>query len=170
MSEQTKTERRSDRELVVTRVLLGPAHLVYRAWTTPELMLRWWVPKSFGMTFLSCEIDARVGGSYQFVFAHPQFPEPMAFFGRYLDVVPNTKLVWTNEESAEASVTTLTFDEKDGKTTLTLHELYPSKESLDEALESGAVGAYPEQFAELEAVLRELGEAFGPGRSPGAAR
>lgn len=154
MSFETKTERRSERELVITRVFEGPARLVFEAWTKPELLLRWWVPKSFGMTFLSCEVDARTGGSYKFVFAHPEFAEPMAFFGRYLEVVPPTRLVWTNEEGAQGSVTTVTFEEQGGKTLLTLHDLYPSKEALDEALESGSQGAYPEQFAELDNVLR----------------
>lgn len=154
MSFETKTERRSERELVITRVFEGPANLVFEAWTKPELLLRWWVPKSFGMTFLSCEVDARTGGSYKFVFSHPEFAEPMAFFGRYLEVVPPTRLVWTNEEGAQGSVTTVTFEEQGGKTLLTLHDLYPSKEALDEALESGSQGAYPEQFAELDNVLR----------------
>lgn len=150
---ETKTERRSDRELVVTRVFRAPARLVFEAWTTPELLLKWWTPKSFGIAFVSCEVDARTGGSYRFVFTHPDFPEPMAFFGKYLEVVPNQKIVWTNEEGPEGSVTTVTLVEHDGFTTLTLSDVYPTKEALDEAMNSGAVGGYPEQFDELEAVL-----------------
>lgn len=142
-----------DRELVVTRRFNAPARLVFEAWTRPEHMLRWWVPASFGMTFLTCEMDARTGGSYRFVFQHPDFPEPMAFFGRYIEVVPNQRLVWTNEESGEGSVTTVTFTEKDGVTHLELSDRYPSKAALDEAVASGSTGAYPEQFAALDAFL-----------------
>lgn len=143
----------SDCELVVTRQFNAPAHLVFQAWTQAEHMRRWWIPASFGMKFLSCDMDARTGGSYRFVFQHPDFPEPMAFFGRYLEVVPNQRVVWTNEESAEGSVTTVTFEEKDGVTHLTLRDRYPSKAALDEAMASGATGAYPEQFAALDAFL-----------------
>lgn len=143
----------SGRELVVTRRFNAPARLVFEAWTRPEHMLRWWIPASFGMTFLTCEMDARTGGSYRFVFQHPDFPEPMAFFGRYLEVVPNQRIVWTNEEGEEGSVTTVTLEETDGVTLLTLRDLYPSPEALEAALSSGATGAYPEQFATLEAFL-----------------
>lgn len=149
----TTTERRSDRELVVTRLFDAPPQLVYRAWTTPALMQRWWVPKSFGMTLLSCEIDARPGGSYRFVFSHPDFPEPMAFFGRYLEAVPASRLVWTNEESPDGSVTTVTFEDLGGKTRLVLHDLYPSKDAADEAVASGSTSGYPVQFDQLDAVL-----------------
>jgi uncharacterized protein YndB with AHSA1/START domain len=149
----TKADRSSDRELVVTRVFDGPARIVFEAWTKPELLMRWWVPKSFGFTFVSCELDVRVGGMYKFVFSHPQFDEPMTFFGRYVTVEPPSKLVWTNDEGSGA-VTTVTFDERGGKTYLELRELYPSKEALDEALEIG--NGYPEQFNELDAVLKSL--------------
>lgn len=149
--ETTVTTR--DRSLVVTRRFNTPARLVFEAWTRPEHMRRWWIPASFGMTFLTCEMDARTGGSYRFVFQHPDFPEPMAFFGRYIEVVPNQRLVWTNEEGSEGSVTTVTFLETDGVTLLTLSDLYPSQEALEAALASGATGAYPEQFSELESYL-----------------
>jgi uncharacterized protein YndB with AHSA1/START domain len=152
----TTTDRRSDRELVVTRVFDAPARIVFEAWTTPELLMRWWAPKSFGITFLSCEADVRPGGTYTFVFGHPQSGEPMAFVGRYLEVKPHSRLVWTNEESEEGAVTTVTFEEQDGKTHLVLHDLYPSKDALDEAVASGSVNAYPEQFDELEALLASL--------------
>lgn len=150
----TTTERTSDRELVVTRHFDAPARLVFQAWTRPDLMLRWWLPKSFGMTFVECEMDARTGGTYRFVFGHPAFDQPMAFFGRYLEVIPDSRIVWTNEESGEAgAVTTVTFVETEGVTVLTLHDLYPSKEALDEALAAGSTGAWPEQLAELEQFL-----------------
>jgi uncharacterized protein YndB with AHSA1/START domain len=149
-------DRRSDRELVVTRVFDAPARIVFDAWTTPELLMRWWAPKSFGITFLSCEADVRPGGTYTFVFGHPQSGEPMAFVGRYLEVKPHSRLVWTNEESEEGAVTTVTFEERDSKTHLVLRDLYPSKDALDEAVASGSVNAYPEQFDELEALLESL--------------
>lgn len=150
---QTGVERTSDRELVVTRRVNGPAHLVFRAWTTPALMERWWVPKSFGITLLSCEIDARVGGNYRFVFAVPGSDQTMAFFGKYLEVIPDVRIVWTNEESDEGAVSSVTFEETDGATLVTVHELYPSKEALDEALASGSNGAWPEQFDALDVLL-----------------
>ena len=150
---ETVTERISDRELVVTRTFEGPARMVFKAWTTPELMMRWWAPASFGITLVSCEIDARTGGGYRFAFEVPGMDEPVAFFGKYLEVIPDAKLVWTNAESADGSVTTLTLEEADGRTLLTIHDLYPSKQALDEALADGSTGAYPQQFAVLDEVL-----------------
>ena len=156
VAKDTKVDRRSDRELVVKRVFDGPARIVFEAWTKPELLRRWWVPKSFGITLLSYEADVRPGGTYKFVFGHPQSEQPVAFFGRYIEVKPNSRLVWTNEESDGGPVTTVTFEERGGKTHLTLQDLYPSKQALDEALASGSVSAYPEQFDALEALLKGL--------------
>lgn len=149
----TTTERTSDRELVVTRTFNGPVHLVFKAWTTPELLMRWWAPESFGIHLVGCEVDARTGGRYRFTFDVPGQPEPIAFFGRYLDVTPPTRLVWTNEESDDGSVTTLTLEERNGKTHLVLHDLYPSKDALDAALASESTGGWPEQFDQLDVVL-----------------
>src|SRR5512134_2011255 len=130
MKNRTKVERKSEREVVVTRLINGPARLVFEAWTKPELFQRWWVPKSLGLTLLSCEMDVRVGGKYRLVFAAA--PEPMAFHGTYLEVTPPSRLVWTNEEaSGSAQVTTVTFEERAGKTLLVMHDLYPSKKALD---------------------------------------
>lgn len=150
---QTTTERVSDRELVVTRVVNAPALLVFQAWTTVDLMKRWWVPASFAIALQSIEIDARTGGSYRLVFTHPAAPDGMAFFGTYLEVIPNAKLVWTNEESPDGAVSTATFEEKDGVTKVVVHELYPSKAVLDAALANGSTGAWPEQFDALEVLL-----------------
>ncbi len=147
------TTDRTERELVVTRTFNAPAHLVFEAWTTPELLMRWWAPKSFGITFISCEADVRPGGTYRFVFGHPASDQPMAFVGRYLEVEVPRRIVWTNEESADGPVTTLTLEEKDGTTLLVLHELYPSKSALDEAIASSSTSAYGEQFEELDALL-----------------
>ena len=158
----TTTERKSERELVITRTFNGPARIVFEAWTKAELFRRWWVPKSFGLTLLSCEMDVRVGGKYRLVFSHPAAPEPVAFFGRYLEVTPHSRLVWTNEEAGESGqVTTVTFEETGGQTLLVVHDLYPSKEALDEAIASGATGALPEQFEELDGLLVALGASSG---------
>lgn len=155
----TTTDRRSEREVVVTRTFDGPARIVFEAWTKPELLMQWWAPKSFGINFISCEADVRPGGTYRFVFSHPASDQPMAFFGRYLEVDPPKRLVWTNEESEDGSVTTVTFEEKDGKTHLVLHDLYPSKEALDEAMASGGIGALAEQFNELDGLILDLSKA-----------
>ena len=155
MKNRTTMERKSDRELVVTRTFNGPARLVFEAWTTPELFRQWWVPKSMGMTLRSCELDVRVGGGYRLVFGDDP-SNPMAFFGKYLEVTPPSRLVWTNEESPEGSVTTVTLEEKGGKTLLVLHELYPSKEALD-AAGTGAADALSETFGQLDDLLVTLG-------------
>lgn len=151
---ETTVERKSDRELVVTRTFNGPAHLVFNAWTKPELIKRWWVPKSFGISFLSCEADVRTGGSYRFVFKHPSSGGPMPFFGKYLEVVPNSRIVWTNEEGeGDGAVTTVTFEQRGGETLVVLHDLYPSKQALDDAIASGSTGGWSEQFVELDELL-----------------
>ena len=157
MNSRTMVERTSDRELVATRTFDGPARLVFEAWTKPELIMRWWAPKSFGISFLSCETDVRAGGSYRFVFGHPASEQPMAFFGRYIEVTPPSRLVWTNEEDEDGAVTTVTFEEQDGRTRVVVHDLYPSKEALDGAIASGSTGGWPEQFDQLDDLLATLG-------------
>ena len=151
MQYRTRVERRSDREMVVTRSFDAPAHILFEAWTRPELFMRWWVPKSLGVPLLSCEMDVRTGGGYRLEFGQDR-SNSWAFFGKYVEVVPNSRLVWTNEEDEQGAVTTVTFEEKDGKTLLTFHELYPSREALDEAL-VGMAEALPEQFEQLDALL-----------------
>ena len=159
MKNRTTVERKSEREIVVTRTFNGPARIVFEAWTKPELIKRWWVPKSMGMSLLSCEMDVRVGGKYRFVFGHDA-SKPMAFFGRYIEVTPYSRLVWTNEESDDGAVTTVTFEEQDGKTLLAMHELYPSKEALD-AAGTGSADATVETFAQLDELLVTLGASVG---------
>jgi uncharacterized protein YndB with AHSA1/START domain len=148
---RTTVERKSEREIVVTRTFNGPVRIVFEAWTKPELLKRWWAPKSIGMSMLSCEADVRTGGSYRFEFGHPDWEKPVAFFGRYLEVTPNSRLVWTNDETDGGSITTVTFEEKGGKTLLVVHELYPSKEALD--ANAGMESAMPETFAQLDELL-----------------
>ena len=155
MKNRTTVERKSDRELVVTRTFNGPARIVFEAWTRPELFKRWWAPKSFGLTMISCEMDVRVGGRYRLEFGHDA-SESMAFIGKYIEVTPPSRLVWTNEESEDGAVTTVTFEERDGKTLLVLRELYPSKEALDEAV-AGMEDGMPEQFEQLDELLVTLG-------------
>ncbi|MBE4753113.1 ATPase [Corallococcus sp. ZKHCc1 1396] len=156
MKNQTIVERKSERETVVTRTFNGPARIVFEAWTTPELFKKWWVPKSMGMTLASCEMDVRTGGKYRLV-----FDQGMAFFGRYTEVTPHSRLVWTNDEGGEnGSVTTVTFEEKGDKTLLVVSELYSSKEALD-AAGTGAADALVETFQQLDELLVTLGASEG---------
>lgn len=149
-------KRISDLELVVTRLFNAPARLVFEAWTKPELFRKWWAPTSFGMTFLACEMDARTGGTYRLEFGHPSSDQPAAFFGRYLEVTPHSKVVWTNEEGGDnGAVTTVTFEEQCGQTRVVMHDLHPSKEALDEAIASGSTSCTEEQFAQLNELLVE---------------
>jgi uncharacterized protein YndB with AHSA1/START domain len=156
----TTTQRTSERELVVTRTVNGPSRLVYETLTEPELLMRWWAPKSFGVVFLSCEVDVRVGGTYRFLFGHPAAENPMAFFGKYLDVTPHSRLVWTNDEAGESgAITTVTFEEKDGQTLVVVDDLYPSKEALDAAISSGSTGGM--MFEQLDDLLVALAASSG---------
>ena len=149
---RTAVERKSDRELVVTRTFSAPAHIVFEAWSKPELFKLWWVPKAMSPSLLSSDMDVRTGGSYRLVFSHPASGEPVAFFGTYREVTPDKRIVWINEESDQGAVTTVTFEENAGKTQVTLHELYPTTAALDEAL-AGSAEALPEQFAQLDELL-----------------
>lgn len=151
---RTKVERLSEREFVVTRRFDGPVRLVFEAWTKPELFKLWWAPKSMGTPLLSCEMDVRTGGGYRIAFGHDA-ANAMAFFGKYLEVVPLSRIVWTNDEGGEGAVTTVTFEEKDGGTLLVLRELYATQEALDEAF-VGMEDALPEQFAQLDDLLATL--------------
>src|SRR5215210_7758632 len=161
MKNRTTVERKSDRELVVTRTVNGPARIVFEAWTKPELFRRWWVPKSLGMFLRSCEMDVRVGGRYRLVFGHDA-SNPDEFFGRYIEVTPHSRLVWTNDEGGDGgSVTTVTFEEKGDKTLLVMHDLYPSKEALDAAF-VGMEGGMSESLEQLDELVVTL--AAGSGR------
>ena len=150
----TDVQRMSDRDLVVTRTFDAPARLVFAAWSRPEWFARWWVPEASGLKLLSCEIDVRTGGTYRLTFAHPMADKPFAFFGRYTDVVPDQRIVWTNDEGDDGAITTVTFAECDGKTLVTFHERYPTSAALDEAL-SGSAEALPAQFDQLADLLAD---------------
>jgi uncharacterized protein YndB with AHSA1/START domain len=156
MKNPTMVERTSDRELVVSRTIDAPPRLVFEAWTRPELFTRWWIPKSAPVTLLTCEMDVRVGGTYRLVFSFGE--QTMEFFGRYLEVTPCSRLVWTNDEGGEdaAAITTVTFEERDGKTLLTMHDLHPSKEALDAAIASGSTDGTPESWDQLTELVVTL--------------
>ena len=152
--DRTTVERTSGRDIVVTRSFSAPARIVFEAWTKPELLKRWWAPRSFGVCFISCEADVRAGGTYRFVFGHAASEQPMAFFGRYIDATPHSRLVWTNDEGGEGgAVTTVTFEEKDDETLVVMHDRYPSKEALDEAIASGSTCGFSETFEQLDELL-----------------
>ncbi|WP_431471065.1 SRPBCC domain-containing protein [Sphingosinithalassobacter sp. LHW66-3] len=154
---RTSIERKGDRELVVKRTLDAPPHIVYTAWSRADLFQRWWMPRSAaGISLVACEMDVRTGGTYRLEFSTGG-SETVAFFGKYLDVVPNERIVWTNDEGEQGAVTTVTFEERDGKTLLTFHEAYPSSDALEEALQ-GSATALPEQLDQLDDVLATLGE------------
>ncbi len=147
---RTSVERKSDRELLVTRTFDAPPQMVFKAWSQPDLFRRWWVPKGSGISLVSCDMDVRTGGKYKLEFGAGD--DTMAFYGKYLDVVPNERIVWTNDEGEEGAVTTVTFADQGGKTLLTFHELYPTTEALEEAMAGSAAGL-PQQLDQLEALL-----------------
>ena len=156
MKNPTRVERKSERELVVSRIFDGSPRLVFDAWTRPELFKRWWVPKSAPISLLSCEMDVRAGGTYRLKFGFDS--QTMEFFGKYLEVTPCSRLVWTNDEGGEdaTAVTTVTFEERDGKTLLTMHDLHPSKEALDAAIASGSTDGTPESWDQLDELVVTL--------------
>lgn len=152
----TSVERKGDRELVVTRIFDAPPSVVFKAWSRPELFRRWWVPKSaLGISLVACDLDVRTGGKYRLEFSTGD-SETMAFYGTYLEVVPNERIVWTNDEGEEGAVTTVTFEDLHGKTLLRFAEVYPSKEALEEALQGSAAGL-PEQLEQLHELLSSIG-------------
>jgi uncharacterized protein YndB with AHSA1/START domain len=146
----TTVERKSDRELVVTRTFDAPPSTVFKAWSQADLFRRWWVPEGAGISLVNCDMDVRTGGKYRLEFGAGD--QTMAFYGKYLDVVPDQRIVWTNDEGEEGAVTTVTFEDRGGKTLLTFHEIYPSAQALEEAMEGSAAGL-PTQLDQLDALL-----------------
>jgi len=159
MNEQNRTtvERKGTRELLVTRLFDAPPSMVYQAWSQPELFQRWWMPRSAsGISLLSCDMDVRTGGKYRLEFGTTG-SDSMAFYGKYLEVVPNERIVWTNDEGEEGAITTVTFEDQGGKTLLRFHEIYPSAAALEEALQ-GSAATLPEQLAQLDQLLAGIGD------------
>jgi uncharacterized protein YndB with AHSA1/START domain len=158
----TGVERTSERELVVSRTIDAPARLVFDAWTRADLFQRWWVPKSFPISLLSCELDARVGGRYRLVFGDRE--STMEFFGTYLEVTPHSRLAWTNDEEDAGPVTTVKFEETGDRTLVVVQDLYPSKEALDAAIAAGSTGidTMPESLEQLDELLATPGASVGP--------
>jgi uncharacterized protein YndB with AHSA1/START domain len=158
VDKRTTVERGSERELIVTRTFNAPARIVFEAWTRPELLKRWWAPKSFGLTFITCEADVRTGGTYRFVFGHPSSEQPLEFFGKYAEVTPHSRLVWTNEEAGEGgAVTTVTFEQRGADTQVVVRDRYSSQEALDAAIASGSTSGFDESFEQLDELLLTQG-------------
>ena len=157
VNHRATVERTSERELVVSRTINGPARLVFEAWTRPELFQRWWVPKAAPISLLSCELDVRPGGKYRLVFGINGSEQQVEFFGRYIEVIPPIRIVWTNEEGdEEGAISTVTFEENDGQTLVVVHDLYPSKEALEAAIASGSTEGMPEQLEQLDEFVGTL--------------
>lgn len=155
LKNNTTIEQRSELELAVSRTFNGTIGLVFQAWTKPELFQQWWVSKSTGMSLLSCEMDVRIGGTYRLVLSHDAFPKPMEFFGRYLEVARDSRLVWTNEESGDAgAITTVTFEDRGRETFVVLSELHPSKDALEGAI--ACAEGMRETFEQLDELLVTL--------------
>jgi uncharacterized protein YndB with AHSA1/START domain len=159
MGNETIVERTTDRELVVTRTFNAPAHIVFDAWTKPELLKRWWAPKSFGVSLFECESDLREGGAYRYAFGRdPKNPE--VFSGRYVEVNAPSRLVLTQVyermRDAGEAVVTATFEESQGKTLLTLQQLFPSKEALEGALASGMEAGMRVTLDQLDALVASM--------------
>jgi uncharacterized protein YndB with AHSA1/START domain len=152
-------DRRSDLELVVSRVFDAPARIVYTAFTKPEHMKRWWAPKGFGVVMYECDIDLRVGGKFRYVFGREGEPK-MAFSGEFTEVVPNQKIVSTQlfEQMPQAgiAIVTATFTEIDGATTLELLQTFPTKAALDGAVATGMTDGMKLTFQQLAALCAEL--------------
>jgi uncharacterized protein YndB with AHSA1/START domain len=146
----------ADDQLVITREFDAPKHLVYKAYTTPDLVRRWWTGERGEMT--ECEIDLRVGGTWRYVMiAHGDFE--VAFHGEYREIVPNERIVTTEVyegmPDAEA-VDHITFTEEDGRTTLTMLVQHRNQEERDAHLNSGMEAGMQESMDRLEQVAISL--------------
>jgi uncharacterized protein YndB with AHSA1/START domain len=156
MKHPTTVEPKGELEVIVTRTFDAPARLVFQAWTTPALFKRWWVPKSMPLALLSYEADIRTGGGYRLVF-DVDGTKTMAFFGKYLEVTPCSRIVWTNDESGEdGAVTTVTLEEMGDRTRMVLQDLYRSTQARDAALASGSYDGMGETFGQLDEELVTL--------------
>jgi uncharacterized protein YndB with AHSA1/START domain len=151
----------TDEQILITRLFAAPKHLVYRAYTTPELVCRWWAGRRGEVT--SCEIDLRVGGTWRYVML-AQGGHEVAFHGEFREIVPNERIVTTevyempgaDPADAEAPVNTITFTETDARTTLAILVQCPSKELRDMIVDSGMEAGMQEGMDLLEEVAISL--------------
>jgi uncharacterized protein YndB with AHSA1/START domain len=152
----------TDEQIQITRDFDAPRHLVYRAWTTPELVKRWWNAKRGEMTV--AEINLRVGGRWRYVMVTPDGFE-VGFHGEYREIVPNERLVTTEiyeglpegiSEDDAATLNTATFAEADGGTMLTILVQAQNKASRDAIIESGMEDGLQDALDLAEELLRSL--------------
>jgi uncharacterized protein YndB with AHSA1/START domain len=148
----------TDERILITREFAAPKHLVYRAYTTPELVRRWWNAKRGDVT--SCEIDLRVGGRWRFVMVTPDGFE-VAFHGEYRELVPNERIVTTEvyegvPDPGEGVLNTVTFAEANGRTTLTILVQCPSRDVRDAIIDSGMEAGMQDAMDLLEEVAVAL--------------
>ena len=154
---ESANEPAADREVTITRVFDVPARLLFEAWSKPEHVVKWFGPKGWPITL--CEIDFRVGGRFRFAMTGSSGVQNTPFGGTYLEIVPNRKIVYDNgfeEPGAERMVHTVTFDEKDGKTTLTLHTLFASVKMYKEHVGEGFVQGTNSALDNLEDVVAAM--------------
>ena len=148
----------ADEQILITREFDAPRHLVYKAWTTPELVRRWWSGRRGEMTVV--EMDFRVGGAWRYVMIATGGHE-VGFHGEYREIVPDERIVWTEvyegAPEGEPAECTATFTESGGRTTLALLTQVESKAVRDMIVETGMEGGVQEQMEILDEILRTLG-------------
>jgi uncharacterized protein YndB with AHSA1/START domain len=158
MQKTSASKSREKREAVITRVYDVPARFLFEAWSKPEHVREWFGPKGWPITL--CEIDFRVGGRFRFAMTGESGEQNTPFGGTYLEIVPNRKIVYDNAfelPDAEKMVVTVSFNEKDGKTTLTLHTLFASAAMYDEHVGGGFIegtGSALDQLADVVTKMR----------------
>jgi uncharacterized protein YndB with AHSA1/START domain len=151
----------TDEQILITREFDAPAHLVYRAWTTPELVRRWWHAKRGEMT--TCEIDLRVGGTWRYVMVADG--QEVGFHGEYREIVPNERIVSTEtyeglpegvSEEEGSTLNTATFTETDGRTTVAILVQAPNRTTRDAIIDSGMEAGLQDALDLLEEVAISL--------------
>lgn len=162
---QTSMELKGDREIVIARTFNGPPRIVFDAWTRPELVRRWWAPDSRRVVVTACDADLRAGGTYRYVLRLEKTGHQFAFSGRYTEVTPHSRLVYTELFEPDAGganpgdiplIVTVTFTGRDGKTDLVSHSLCPSPEVRDAILASGMEHGMRETMDQLDLLVASL--------------
>jgi uncharacterized protein YndB with AHSA1/START domain len=157
MSANVASEPVVDREVIITRTYDAPARLLFVAWSKPEHLMKWFGPVGWPLTL--CEVDFRMGGRFRFAMTGPSGRQDTPFGGEYLEIVPHRKIVFDNAfeaPGAEKMITTVTFDEKDGRTTLTHHTLFASVAMKNEYVGMGFVQGVGSGFDQLAAVVATM--------------